>query len=1499
MGVGGTMAPRSDSPAGTPPPPRTALLALLLLLLLKVAFVHGLNKRTFSPFHFTSEPRDTVAARGSSIVLNCSVRTSEGTPRIEWKKDGTFINLATDERRALLPGGSLQLQNVLHGKHHKPDEGTYQCVATVDSLGTIVSRTARLVVAGVPRVTVQPEPMSAHVGDAAVLSCEVGGEPMPGVRWQKDRANLTLDGRRLALLAGGALLVEHVEAGDAGVYRCVAENIASSRASDEAELEVLAESSVPRKPVFLRHASDVTVRAGLSATLDCAVSGHPRPSLRWLKEGHPVRESSGRVTMLPNGQLRFSEAAVEDSGIYQCVVTGENETLKAHAELSVQTAPVFAKRPRDTLAYEGMDVVLACSVTGHPVPTVKWVKNGDIVIPSDYFQIVDDHNLKILGLVRSDEGIYQCIAESEAGNAQSSAQLLVLERDDIGHSVSPNPSSHPPSVTGAAANDRHRTASGGEAPLPSAPRDVVAALVSTRFVKLMWRAPADPQGDILGYTVFYAKEKANRERAVNTTKPGDLQVTVVDLHPEAEYSFRVMALSRHGLGESSQTIRVATQAEVQVPGPAMNLEAEVTSATSITLSWDMPISGNGPILNYRLYYMERSPGVDGEQEVDVGGQSYSMHGLKKHTEYGFRVVAVNRHGPGASTEDVVARTYSDVPSAPPSNVTIEVLNSKTIIVRWLPPPQGTQNGPITGYKIRHKKGFRRGETENTEGNQLWHQLSGLEKGSEYSFRVAAMNINGTGPSSEWVSAETFEDDLDESRVPDQPSSLHVRPLTTSIVVSWTPPASHGVMVRGYLIGYGVGSPYAETIRVDTKQRYYAIDNLEPNHQYVISLRAFNQMGQGVPLYESATTRAVTVPDLPTPMLPPVGVQAFVISHDTIRVTWADNTLAKNQRIPDARHYTIRWKTYFSTTAKYKTANSTTFTYLVSSLKPSTLYEFSVMVTKGRRSSTWSMTAQGTTMEAVPSSAPKDLTVISKEGKPRTVIVNWQPPVEANGKITGYIIYYTTDATAELHDWVVEPVVGDRLSHQVQELTLDTGYYFKIQARNAKGMGPLSDAVSFRTPKVSTTAAKGAVGEGGSWPGNPFDRASFNDAPTGQIPPPQGARGSALDNNLLIIIVVTVGGVTVIAVIVLAVVCTRRSAATQKKKRSAHKPNNGSGKRKGNPKDLKPPDLWIHHETVALKPMDKSPGPDSALADTPMTHGSHEIEGYGRESEDGMSTMERSIAARHAMRPKIVIPGESQSQLLATASRHHNPAKNHPSYLSLPRPPPPHHHHHHHHHHHQLSPLPPAPSPPPLTGTPSPSCSFPGPPAYDVCIVGLPGAGGGRASARDSLQQSPSGEMAPGPVPGLGESDGCPTAGPAAAAGPAVASVVADDDPPGRHLPTAHVRPSQPLTSFAVPVVPAHPSVDGAAAVGSVGPLHPQGGPQLLPARTASVGTLGRTRAPLPVTMPSAPDAPVEPSHHPFEDTESTFGQDDEELSAEMANLEGLMKDLNAITSSGI
>lgn len=48
---------------------------------------------------------------------------------------------------------------------------------------------------------------------------------------------------------------------------------------------------------------------------------------------------------------------------------------------------------------------------------------------------------------------------------------------------------------------------------------------------------------------------------------------------------------------------------------------------------------------------------------------------------------------------------------------------------------------------------------------------------------------------------------------------------------------------------------------------------------------------------------------------------------------------------------------------FQTANTTNLSHVVMGLKPNTLYEFSVMVTKGRKTSTWSMTAHGTTLEA--------------------------------------------------------------------------------------------------------------------------------------------------------------------------------------------------------------------------------------------------------------------------------------------------------------------------------------------------------------------------------------------------------------------------------------------------------------------------------------------------------------------------------------------------------
>ena len=43
--------------------------------------------------------------------------------------------------------GSLYFTSIEHSRSHQPDEGTYQCVASVPELGSIVSRKAKLQVA--------------------------------------------------------------------------------------------------------------------------------------------------------------------------------------------------------------------------------------------------------------------------------------------------------------------------------------------------------------------------------------------------------------------------------------------------------------------------------------------------------------------------------------------------------------------------------------------------------------------------------------------------------------------------------------------------------------------------------------------------------------------------------------------------------------------------------------------------------------------------------------------------------------------------------------------------------------------------------------------------------------------------------------------------------------------------------------------------------------------------------------------------------------------------------------------------------------------------------------------------------------------------------------------------------------------------------------------------------------------------------------------------------
>ena len=62
------------------------------------------------------------------------------------------------------------------------------------------------------------------------------------------------------------------------------------------------------------------------------------------------------------------------------------------------------------------------------------------------------------------------------------------------------------------------------------------------------------------------------------------------------------------------------------------------------------------------------------------------------------------------------------------------------------------------------------------------------------------------------------------------------------------------------------------------------------------------------------------------------------------------------------------------------------------------------------------------------------------------------------------MFYITDPSQDDLKWVVEGVIGERLSMTITDLTEHTTYYFKVQARNSKGYGPMSSTVFYKTPK---------------------------------------------------------------------------------------------------------------------------------------------------------------------------------------------------------------------------------------------------------------------------------------------------------------------------------------------------------------------------------------------------------------------------------------------------
>ncbi|CAH2056557.1 unnamed protein product, partial [Iphiclides podalirius] len=704
-----------------------------------------------SGVRLTVEPSDAVAAPGERLMLACG---APSPARVTWRhsanapptRDHTLST--SDSFRKQLANGSLVIESM-----STTLAGQYQCVATQDGVGTIVSRIATVFLAELPEIVETVRTVSGSLGAGALLPCALRAPPRLALRvapaaperrvygaagkthtqppllklnvtWLKNGSPVRMESARISLTPSGALELEPLRPHDAAQYRCLvalAHAPAKHVAGPEIDLRINTDlSNVETPPRFIAVPQPVTVIEGASVTFDCAAVGNPKPEMIWLNNGVAIdlNDLDSRFYLVGSGSLRVQSARALDAGVYTCRAHNRLDSTDHSTQLQVLVTYLSRERepkvsalfrevtaPRVTLpggavarAHPRGDVTLRCEARGRPPPAVAWLKDGEPLNPNSRdIALLDGTSLRIQGVLRVDAGMFQCAANSAAGSAVAALRLLVLPpADDAKQTRNPNPNPNPSSH------------------FPNSTHDIFDSLLSGGPDPTLDPMPEDL--DFLGET-----------SSAYTSGP-DVEYDETD----ADDSFHATeGLDLDELGQGNATVVSAPRA----------LRAVIVKHRFVTLSWEEPEVRLEEVTGYAVVYKVK--GSERERIARGNPQRHEMNvaSLQPNTTYQFTVMAFTQHSHSPTSEMIEATTAEEeLTYGPPLDVHVEALGPHSARVWWAPPTQ-THNGlasaaPPTRYAVYY--------TDEETGRELtqWAEgtsatLSGLRAAAAYRVRVAA------------------------------------------------------------------------------------------------------------------------------------------------------------------------------------------------------------------------------------------------------------------------------------------------------------------------------------------------------------------------------------------------------------------------------------------------------------------------------------------------------------------------------------------------------------------------------------------------------------------------------------------------------------------------------------------------------------------------------------------------------------------------------------------
>lgn len=386
-------------------------------------------------------------------------------------------------------------------------------------------------------------------------------------------------------------------------------------------------------------------------------------------------------------------------------------------------------------------------------------------------------------------------------------------------------------------------------------------------VSLSWVAPSSPGGTITDYEMQYRESGTSSwttfTDAVSTTTGG----VVTGLSNGTVYNFRVATII-NSTTVSSYTSVVSATPRTTPDAPSINT---LPGNRQVTLVWSAPANGGAAITDYVIQYKASTDSswttVTDGTTASVGG---TVTGLLNGTSYDFKVASVNAVGTSSYSTDVsgTPRTTPGAPTAVTATAT-----SGQVSLTWTAP---VSNGgaAITNYAVEYKTSsaltwLTATRTASTTTSQV---VTGLVDGTVYNFRIAAINVAGTGSYATTVSAQY-------TTPPGAVRSLAGSIAGDDLTLTWLAPASDGgAAISDYRVEYRLTTASSWTVFTDgtsatTGAVITGLTELENGLSFDVRVTAINTNGDGpsvtgtFPEPASPTTSSPVV--VTTPVIEPV------------------------------------------------------------------------------------------------------------------------------------------------------------------------------------------------------------------------------------------------------------------------------------------------------------------------------------------------------------------------------------------------------------------------------------------------------------------------------------------------------------------------------------------------------------------------------------------------------------------------------------------------------